>query len=79
MQKPDSALNRAIGRLAESKLPDGAPGASPDDLTVTGDLIASTRGLRYWQRWHEENRAAIIEFNARIACEGLPLATYRSF
>lgn len=34
---------------------------------------------RYWERWREDNREAIDEYNQRIAKEGLPLAKYRSF
>jgi antitoxin CcdA len=34
---------------------------------------------RYWERWNEENKAAIEHYNARIEREGLPLARYRSF
>ncbi len=34
---------------------------------------------RYWERWSEDNREAIAEYNARIAKEGLPLEKYRTF
>jgi antitoxin CcdA len=34
---------------------------------------------RYWERWREDNREAIDEYNVRIAKEGLPLAKYRTF
>jgi antitoxin CcdA len=34
---------------------------------------------RYWERWREDNREAIEEYNQRIAKEGLPLAAYRTF
>ena len=34
---------------------------------------------RYWERWKDDNREAIEEYNARIANEGLPLAKYRTF
>lgn len=34
---------------------------------------------RYWERWREDNREAIDEYNVRIATEGLPLAKYRTF
>ena len=46
--------------------------------TVEG-LLAEEVRRRYWQRWNDENRAAIDEYNARIQREGLPLARYRSF
>jgi antitoxin CcdA len=34
---------------------------------------------RYWQRWSEDNREAIDEYNQRIATEDLPLAKFRTF
>lgn len=34
---------------------------------------------RYWERWSEDNREAIAEYNARIAKEGLSLEKYRTF
>lgn len=34
---------------------------------------------RYWERWRDDNREAIDEYNLRIANEGLPLAKYRTF
>ncbi len=34
---------------------------------------------RYWERWREDNRDAIDEYNLRIAKEGLPLEKYRTF
>lgn len=33
----------------------------------------------YWARWNEQNNEAIDTYNARVACEGLPLAKYRTF
>ncbi|WP_332814750.1 type II toxin-antitoxin system CcdA family antitoxin [Ramlibacter sp.] len=43
------------------------------------ELLAAEVRRRYWERWSEENREAIAEYNARIAREGLPLAKYRTF
>jgi antitoxin CcdA len=34
---------------------------------------------RYWERWREDNHEAMLEYNERIAREGLPLAKYRTF
>ncbi|MBA3592637.1 MAG: type II toxin-antitoxin system CcdA family antitoxin [Pseudomonadota bacterium] len=42
-------------------------------------LLAAEVKRRYWERWNEDNKEAIAEYNARIAREGLPLAKYRSF
>jgi antitoxin CcdA len=42
-------------------------------------LLAEEVRRQYWLKWQEENKAAIGEYNSRIASEGLPLARYRSF
>jgi antitoxin CcdA len=34
---------------------------------------------RYWEKWRDDNREAIDEYNVRIAKEGLPLDNYRTF
>ena len=46
--------------------------------TVDALLAAEVRRC-YWQKWNEENKAAVAEYNARIASEGLPLTKYRTF
>lgn len=46
--------------------------------TVDSFLSAEVQ-RRYWERWNEDNKAAIEAYNQRIAKEGLPLAKYRSF
>ncbi len=43
------------------------------------ELLAAEVQRRYWERWNEDNKEAIAEYNARIADEGLPLARYRTF
>lgn len=43
------------------------------------ELLAAEVQRRYWERWNEDNKDAIAEYNARIASEGLPLARYRTF
>jgi antitoxin CcdA len=34
---------------------------------------------RYWEKWRDDNRDAMLAYNERIAREGLPLAKYRTF
>jgi antitoxin CcdA len=46
--------------------------------TVDALLAAEVRRC-YWQKWNEENKDAVAEYNARIAHEGLPLTKYRTF
>jgi len=50
------------------------------ELSATVDsLLAREVERRYWERWQQENSAAIAEYNERIRREGLPLAKYRTF
>jgi antitoxin CcdA len=50
------------------------------NLSQTVDtLLGEEVKRRYWERWREDNREAMQEYNVRIAREGLPLAKYRSF
>ena len=43
------------------------------------ELLAAEVQRRYWERWNEDNKQSIAEYNARIASEDLPLAKYRTF
>jgi antitoxin CcdA len=43
------------------------------------ELLAAEVQRRYWERWNQDNKQAIAEYNARIASEDLPLAKYRTF
>jgi antitoxin CcdA len=47
-------------------------------LTVDEQLANQAKRQR-WQKWNEENKAAIDHYNTRIESEGLPLAQYRTF
>lgn len=50
------------------------------NLSKTVDaLLGEEVKRRYWEKWNEDNQAAIDHYNARIDSEGLPLAKYRSF
>lgn len=42
-------------------------------------LLAEEVRRRYWEKWKEENKEAMLAYNERIAREGLPLAQYRTF
>jgi antitoxin CcdA len=43
------------------------------------ELLAAEVQRRYWERWNQDNKQAIAEYNARVASEDLPLAKYRTF
>ena len=50
------------------------------NVSQTVDILLAAEVRRcYWQKWNEENKDAVAEYNARIASEGLPLAKYRTF
>ena len=46
--------------------------------TVDTLLAAEVRRC-YWQKWNEENKDAVAEYNTRFEREGLSLANYRTF
>ena len=46
--------------------------------TVDTLLAAEVRRC-YWQKWNEENKDAVAEYNTRVERDGLPLAKYRNF
>ena len=50
------------------------------NLSQTVDtLLAAEVKRRYWERWREENRAALLAYNEHLERHGLPLAKHRSF
>lgn len=42
-------------------------------------LLAEEVKRLYWERWNEQNREAIDQYNECIEQESLPLAHYRTF
>ncbi len=46
---------------------------------ATDALLAAEVRRCYWQKWNEENKNAVAEYNTRIEREDLPLAKYRTF
>ena len=48
-------------------------------LTGRAGLLSIKARQRIGERWGEDNREAISEYNSCIAREGLPLAKYRTF
>ncbi len=50
------------------------------DISQAQDaLLAQEVQRRYWERWNEQNKDAIANYNLRVEREGLPLARYRTF
>ena len=50
------------------------------NVSQTVDALKAPKVRRCsWQKWNEENKDGVAEYNARISREGLPLAHYRTF
>ena len=79
MLKFDDAPKKATNLSLNSKVLEMARELGMNVSQTVDDLLAAEVRRRYWERWNEENREAIAEYNARIASEGLPLAKYRTF
>jgi antitoxin CcdA len=79
MPKFDDAPKKATNLTLNSKVLEMAKELGMNISQTVDALLAEEVTRRYWERWNEENKEAIEEYNARIAKEGLPLAKYRSF
>ncbi|MCK7500991.1 MAG: type II toxin-antitoxin system CcdA family antitoxin [Comamonadaceae bacterium] len=79
MLRFDDAPKKATNLSLNSKVLELARELGMNVSATVDTLLAEEVRRRYWERWNEENKAAIAHYNARIAREGLPLAKYRSF
>lgn len=79
MLKFDDAPKKATNLSLNSKVLEMAREMGMNVSQTVDELLAAEVRRRYWERWNEENKEAIAEYNARIAREGLPLAKYRTF
>ncbi len=79
MLKFDNAPKKATNLSLNSKVLEAARAMGMNVSQTVDELLAGEVRRRYWQRWNEDNKDAIDEYNARIAREGLPLARFRSF
>jgi antitoxin CcdA len=79
MPRFDDAPKRAANLSLNSKVLDMARELGMNISQTVDALLAEEVTRRYWERWNEENKEAVAEYNARIAREGLPLEKYRSF
>jgi len=72
MRKPKRTINLRL-----------APDNQANESVLRGSekvgLPSAKTCARVGERWNEENREAISEYNTRIAVEGLPLEKYRTF
>jgi len=79
MLKFDNAPKKATNLSLNSKVLEAARELGMNVSQTVDTLLAAEVRRRYWERWNDENKEAIDEYNARIGREGLPLARYRSF
>jgi antitoxin CcdA len=75
----DDAPKKPTNLSLNSKVLEMARELGMNVSQTVDELLAAEVRRRYWERWNEENREAIEEYNARVAREGLPLARYRTF
>ncbi|WP_374435664.1 type II toxin-antitoxin system CcdA family antitoxin [Inhella sp.] len=79
MLRFDDAPKRATNLSLNAKVLDAAKELGMNISATVDELLAAEVRRRYWERWNEDNREAIADYNARIEREGLPLTRYRSF
>lgn len=66
----DAAPKRATNLSLNSKVLDAAKALGMNISATVDELLAAEVKRRYWERWSEENKGAIEDYNARIEREG---------
>ena len=79
MLRFDNAAKRPTNLTLNAKVLDLARELGLNLSQTVDGLLAEEVRRRYWERWNEQNKAAIDAYNERIERDGLPLAKYRSF
>ena len=75
----NNAPKKATNLSLNSKVLEKARELGMNVSQTVDALLAAEVHRCYWQKWNEENKDAVAEYNARIASEGLPLTKYRTF
>ena len=75
----NNAPKKATNLSLNSKVLEKARELGMNVSQTVDTLLAAEVRRCYWQKWNEENKDAVAEYNARIASEGLPLTRYRTF
>ena len=75
----NNAPKKATNLSLNSKVLEKARELGMNGSQTVDALLAAEVRRCYWQKWNEENKDAVAEYNARIASEGLPLTKYRTF
>ena len=79
MLRSDASPKRATNLTLNAKVLDMARELGMNLSQTVDGLLAEEVRRRYWERWNEENKAAISAYNERIERDGLTLAKYRTF
>lgn len=79
MRSLDLSPKRPTNLSLKGKVLDMARELGMNVSQTVDALLTEEVQRRYWARWNEQNKEAIDTYNARAACEGLPLAKYRTF
>jgi antitoxin CcdA len=79
MLRFDDAPKKPTNLSLNSKVLEMARELGMNISQTVDTLLAEEVKRRHWERWSEENKGAISEYNERVAREGLSLARYRSF
>jgi antitoxin CcdA len=75
----DNAPKKPVNLSLNAKVLEAAREMGINVSQTVDQLLAAELQRRYWERWNEDNKDAIAEYNDRMAREGLPLAAYRNF
>ena len=75
----NNAPKKATNLSLNSKVLEKARELGMNVSQTVDTLLAAEVRRCYWQKWNEENKDGVAEYNARIASEGFPLAKYRTF
>ena len=79
MLRFNDAPKRPINLSLNSKVLETARELGMNVSQTVDALLTEEVRRRYWERWNEDNKAAVEAYNARIEKDGLPLAKHRSF
>ena len=75
----DNAPRKATNLTLNAKVLEAARELGMNVSQTVDGLLAEEVKRRYWEKWREDNKEAMLAYNERIAREGLPLAKYRTF
>ena len=75
----DNAPKKATNLSLNAKVLEAAREMGMNVSQTVDGLLAQEVKRRYWEKWREDNKEAMLAYNERIAREGLPLAKYRTF